>query len=509
MSSDKIRETYRGYVGSTMDALLVIQAVLNRQLKLIPRRPLEKERPDLIKSGNVFVFIEEYSGIKRWTDGIAWSPLRILGRFLVYRELDRQSLNEKDDKKKKKRKVSVDLDSKIQTSYNLANTWNNDTGEGKSYVARDQGLIKKTMSIATNASEMNVDQENQKLTIHLICYYNADDVMNGFLQRPSDDDLKDLSISGDLWNAVKDTQLGGKVPIEDEAYYFLDTNYQLQNMSALKESDSVKNSSHDDRIPEPSAQLHYAVLQLQKFPPLSANAQGLHMLPIPIQPPSFMYNSHKEDNSPYHPYRVHPRRESTDGNHRSGTSIGATGSSDINYGGGPFGNNHGGLGSNYHTQPGPYYNSYMIPPQVKSYLYESGSSLQGMSHPMYLYPQPLENYYPGLQQQYPTHQALMQHPSYNYVVPSSDSSSHANVGSYSNQPKNSLATKSRAQSVGNQLMGNYAAYQVPGHSIHGNGHPNAGPQSSPNPMGQQSVPMIPGDDQMANSINPSNYAGSN
>ncbi|KAH6706235.1 Gti1/Pac2 family-domain-containing protein [Leptodontidium sp. MPI-SDFR-AT-0119] len=48
-----------------------------------------RERASLIKSGNVFVYEEDSSGIKRWTDGVPWSPSRILGDFLVYRELER------------------------------------------------------------------------------------------------------------------------------------------------------------------------------------------------------------------------------------------------------------------------------------------------------------------------------------------------------------------------------------------------------------------------------------
>lgn len=111
MSSTNLQPSYYGYIGSTKDALLIIQAILDEKLLLIPRRPHERERPELIKSGNVFVFIEESSGIKRWTDGIAWSPSRILGRFLVYRELDKNLSQEKEEKKKKRRrKYSIGQD---------------------------------------------------------------------------------------------------------------------------------------------------------------------------------------------------------------------------------------------------------------------------------------------------------------------------------------------------------------------------------------------------------------
>ncbi|ODQ45617.1 hypothetical protein PICMEDRAFT_25676, partial [Pichia membranifaciens NRRL Y-2026] len=83
------KPTYTGYIATSKDALLIFQAVLSGVLTPVHRRPSENERSELVKSGNVFVFIEETSRIKRWTDGISWSPSRILGRFLIYRELSK------------------------------------------------------------------------------------------------------------------------------------------------------------------------------------------------------------------------------------------------------------------------------------------------------------------------------------------------------------------------------------------------------------------------------------
>ncbi|KAG0372927.1 hypothetical protein BGX24_012393 [Mortierella sp. AD032] len=51
--------------------------------------------PSLIIPGSVFVFDEQESGICRWTDGKIWSPSRISGNFLVYRELYRKLPNQK------------------------------------------------------------------------------------------------------------------------------------------------------------------------------------------------------------------------------------------------------------------------------------------------------------------------------------------------------------------------------------------------------------------------------
>jgi hypothetical protein len=55
----------------------------------VTRRLVDSERK-MITSGSVFVFDEDESGIKRWTDGFFWSPSRILGNFLLYRETEKR-----------------------------------------------------------------------------------------------------------------------------------------------------------------------------------------------------------------------------------------------------------------------------------------------------------------------------------------------------------------------------------------------------------------------------------
>lgn len=47
------------------------------------KRRLREDERKLVQSGQVFVFDERESGIKRWTDGLLWSPSRILWNFLV------------------------------------------------------------------------------------------------------------------------------------------------------------------------------------------------------------------------------------------------------------------------------------------------------------------------------------------------------------------------------------------------------------------------------------------
>ncbi|KAI8604577.1 gluconate transport inducer 1/Pac2, partial [Dissophora ornata] len=82
-----------GRIDDTLDALIILEACRQGVLPKINRRLLAAERgelkdsPSLISPGSVFVFDEEESGICRWTDGRIWSPSRICGNFLVYREL--------------------------------------------------------------------------------------------------------------------------------------------------------------------------------------------------------------------------------------------------------------------------------------------------------------------------------------------------------------------------------------------------------------------------------------
>ena len=92
MSSREYRSacvpTWNGRVETTRDALLTFEACVQSIFHLCSCRPQDRERDSLIASGNIFVYEEAASGIKRWTDGIPWSPSRILTNFLVYRQLD-------------------------------------------------------------------------------------------------------------------------------------------------------------------------------------------------------------------------------------------------------------------------------------------------------------------------------------------------------------------------------------------------------------------------------------
>lgn len=79
--------SYKGYIHDSTDAMLLVQACYEGIIHPCERRLSIKERHKLIQSGSIFIFNERDSGIKRWTDGLTWSPSRISGNFLVYRQV--------------------------------------------------------------------------------------------------------------------------------------------------------------------------------------------------------------------------------------------------------------------------------------------------------------------------------------------------------------------------------------------------------------------------------------
>ena len=76
-----------GWIETTHDALLILEAARRGLIPRVIRRLVDSERK-MITSGSVFVFRQDESGIKRWADGFSWSPSRIVGNFFVYREVD-------------------------------------------------------------------------------------------------------------------------------------------------------------------------------------------------------------------------------------------------------------------------------------------------------------------------------------------------------------------------------------------------------------------------------------
>ena len=74
------------FSGLVVDTLDAFRLVLASEKGLVPRiiqRSKQSDRMHMIASGSVIIFSVQESGIKRWRDGLLWSPSRIEGNFLV------------------------------------------------------------------------------------------------------------------------------------------------------------------------------------------------------------------------------------------------------------------------------------------------------------------------------------------------------------------------------------------------------------------------------------------
>ncbi|KAI8666650.1 hypothetical protein NCS57_00890800 [Fusarium keratoplasticum] len=181
--SSTLLPTYVGYIHSTLDALIIFEACLSGARNHVPRRPQDRERQELIRSGNVFIYEEHASGIKRWTDGVSWSPSRILDNFLVYRELERPfGPGEKKRALKKPKKMSNGI-TKTEPRCETRDEDRALIGSlVDSYDFKQSGLVKKTISITF-----------QGVPHHLVSYYTCEDVKSGRLTCPSNHpDLRNL-----------------------------------------------------------------------------------------------------------------------------------------------------------------------------------------------------------------------------------------------------------------------------------------------------------------------------
>ncbi|KNE71120.1 hypothetical protein AMAG_15791 [Allomyces macrogynus ATCC 38327] len=69
------------------DALYLLEACRRGVLPRTTKRLSTDEKRRAVFHGAIYLFLEEESGIKRWTDKVDWSASRIAGQFLIYREI--------------------------------------------------------------------------------------------------------------------------------------------------------------------------------------------------------------------------------------------------------------------------------------------------------------------------------------------------------------------------------------------------------------------------------------
>ncbi|KAF4629396.1 hypothetical protein G7Y89_g8754 [Cudoniella acicularis] len=253
-SASPLSPTFYGHIASTQDALVLFEACLSGALNHVARRPHDRERMSLIKSGNVFIYEEHSSGIKRWTDGVPWSPSRILGNFLVYRELERPFPPGEKKRAMKRSKRSPGISkaqepygaSGLGTSYTASavnsyldssssNSLSKETERSligslvDSYGFKEEGLVKKTVSVTVGG-----------ISHHLVSYYTVADVMNNKFSTPTKDPrFQHIALRPDLV-----TKQNFRTPIDEvdsmdrmedrtvySAYQYVHNGYEMTNQS--------------------------------------------------------------------------------------------------------------------------------------------------------------------------------------------------------------------------------------------------------------------------------------
>lgn len=201
-SASPLSPTFYGHIASTQDALLLFEACLRGTLNLVVRRPFDCERVSFINSGNVIIYTEQFSGIKRWTDGVQWSPSRRLGNFLVYRELERAFPKIEKRGPKKCGKTSPGISKpepygswsdSINRGYSASTTASRfhspDAISSRkqaersligslvdSYAFKQEGLVKKAISVTVGGT-----------SYYLVSYYTVVDIINNKFTTPSKD----------------------------------------------------------------------------------------------------------------------------------------------------------------------------------------------------------------------------------------------------------------------------------------------------------------------------------
>ncbi|KAJ1915541.1 Global transcription regulator sge1 [Mycoemilia scoparia] len=140
-------ESFFGLVESTRDAFLLFEAARNNKIPRITRRLTDSEKRSL-RSGSVCIFDEKEAKIKRWTDGRLWTPSRIMGNFLIYRELSKKLLPNKEG-----REELASLDREGLIKKNQVYVSNKGT-----FIVKPDGLFKKTISLVVPDEPHLVDE---------------------------------------------------------------------------------------------------------------------------------------------------------------------------------------------------------------------------------------------------------------------------------------------------------------------------------------------------------------
>lgn len=253
-------ETYHGYIRTPLDAIYLFEACRIGRLQRVQRRLTEKER-QLIAPGSIFVWDEQEAGMKRWTDGKAWSASRVSGSFLTYREME--------GKKPMSLNSASNSDDESSSDSGLVSISND------GFQFKENGLMKQSFSITTSTDSK----------LHLVSYYISSPSNVSQLKQPSEDPmLKDIPIPHGIYPYIVHNTHG------------IPTNNSQQSIQPLRPQLPTYNQyyNHSQQVPAmpngpspPPHHLHPSQIQAP-YPP-------------PPPPPPIQTHPHMQCN-PHHPY---------------------------------------------------------------------------------------------------------------------------------------------------------------------------------------------------------------
>lgn len=175
-----------GYIGNYEEALLIVHA--SRLGCIEPTRGrLNNDEREKIESGDMFCFIENVNGMKRWTDGRIWSPSKICDEFLVYQEVPRH-LSKNSIKKRKE----------------------TDGPESRGLMRREDVVDRTTMHKKT------ICIKHESNSYHIIAYYRPIFVNSSLMDIPF---FQKLSSALTMFPILKSDEFVGKNLKRDENFF--------------------------------------------------------------------------------------------------------------------------------------------------------------------------------------------------------------------------------------------------------------------------------------------------
>ncbi|CAE6521625.1 unnamed protein product [Rhizoctonia solani] len=179
---------------STKDALLIIEAAERGLFPRLVRRLTEQERAQSIYSGAVLVYDEFESHIRRFTDTLVWSPSRIIGNYLVYREMRKHE-------PRLTSRAGADLPPQPASTRSLVRPRSSDLEQRETERKKREQLYVGSLThnerFKPNGLTFSLATEGKH--IHVIGYYTYEDAMEDRFLTPSEHpEFANLSISQEL-----------------------------------------------------------------------------------------------------------------------------------------------------------------------------------------------------------------------------------------------------------------------------------------------------------------------